>query len=99
MLVLTRKEDERIEVFPTPDFPLRVLELLKSLCPGLSADNVEEIGRALNTLRHHPFFKLTATVVELDRRRNDVRLGVQADTAWDIVRPEVLLKKSRAMAG
>lgn len=90
MLVLTRKRDQRIAISPRAEFAAKLVELLKTHCPDLEEFHFHQIGSALVALKDHPLFQIETLVVELCHRRNDVRLGFDADEAWQILRREVL---------
>lgn len=88
MLVLSRRLDDTVVIFPRADFAARLVELLRETCPNVSVDSLNEIGEAILQNRKHPLFRMLISVVRLETHRREVRLGLDADQAWCILRAE-----------
>lgn len=84
MLVLSRKKNEVIEIFPRPIFAEKIAEILKDFFPN----NVKpDLAAILKHLQHHPALQMRFFVTDV--RGDKVRIGIEADSMWAVLREEI----------
>ncbi len=89
MLVLTRKVDEWIDVSPRPDFAPRLLKVLAPHLKTIKGVQLVELQQAIQAAIDDPFFQQRIHTIDVFRDRRQVRIGIEADPAWQIMRNEV----------